>query len=270
MSIVDGWWRIVAASVAGDGHLGRGGGCEDATRTAVLPDGTAIVAVADGVSTAPCGAAGAAVAVDVARVLLVERLADSDEHPATAREWHELLDEVFGEVNGRLAAMAALAFPDAPDAPRRFRTTLAAVVLTDDWCVAGLVGDALVGVRRGDGSLHAVIPPTDGSTAIDAPDTLPRLDGALRVRAVVIRERLASVFVATDGMAAGLLESAPGGGVLPRGALGTALFDLVGGGGGSHDLAEILLGHTGLRARTNDDRTLVVVTRDPDARPGTA
>ncbi|MFN2251134.1 MAG: protein phosphatase 2C domain-containing protein, partial [Anaerolineae bacterium] len=57
-------WRVVAASVTGTSHAARGVDCQDAHAYVVRPDGTLILAVADGAGSADQSADGARIAVE--------------------------------------------------------------------------------------------------------------------------------------------------------------------------------------------------------------
>src|SRR5438876_7437042 len=51
-------WRRLGASVIGSGHISRGVECQDAHGVAELPDGTLVIAVADGAGSARRSAEG--------------------------------------------------------------------------------------------------------------------------------------------------------------------------------------------------------------------
>lgn len=59
-------WRALGASVAGAGHRARRVGCEDAHAVEVTPDGSLLVAVADGAGSAARAARGSSLAVAAA------------------------------------------------------------------------------------------------------------------------------------------------------------------------------------------------------------
>ena len=59
-------WTVAGASVAGSAHIREGLPCQDSHAYRELPDGTLLIAVADGAGSAPHGGLGASLAVAAA------------------------------------------------------------------------------------------------------------------------------------------------------------------------------------------------------------
>lgn len=247
-------WRIVGASVAGTSHRARAAGRQDAFASRALPDGTLILAVADGAGSAPRSAEGATRAaehvVHSLRRMILKRC------PQTDADWERVIWRAC--LNARLSVLALARFARRP--PRDFATTLTCAVLTDERLIVGQVGDGLAVVRDVGGVLHAPVRPSRGEYANETAFlTMPGMTHALQV--VVTPVRGQAVAVTTDGLLR-LAAKIPG--YEPFPPFFTPLFAFVEGATdtarAAHALAQFLDSER-VNGRTDDDKTLVLATR---------
>lgn len=129
-------WRVIAASVQGVSHVKADLPCQDAHAYAVLPDGTLLVAVADGAGSAAEAERGAQLAAETAvaylRQALIEYVA-----PADATAWRTCLLAAFQTTRQRLEDEAA----QHGFALRDLAATLIVLVASETCLVAAHVGD---------------------------------------------------------------------------------------------------------------------------------
>lgn len=165
-------WQVIGASVAGTAHTRAGRPCEDAHAWRRRPDGTLLLAVADGAGSAARAAEGAAGAVTAVIAAADRGLGEAP--PTTVAGWQALLAQAVLAARTALealvprpaAALAAAASPDAalPVAPvlRDFATTLLLAVVRADWIAAVQIGDGALVIRDGAGALTVVTHPNHG------------------------------------------------------------------------------------------------------------
>ncbi|MFN2115602.1 MAG: PP2C family serine/threonine-protein phosphatase [Anaerolineae bacterium] len=194
-------WRVVAASVTGTSHAARGVDCQDAHAYVVRPDGTLILAVADGAGSADQSADGARIAVERVIEVIDARLdAASSEDLARAQHgdaatpsevvggvvaarppdeqwWRGLLTSAVQAARARIDQLAE----HAGLAPRAYACTLTCVVATSEQLAVAQIGDAAAVARHPDGALHIVGVPQRGEYANEAyflttPDAMERLE----------------------------------------------------------------------------------------------
>lgn len=140
-------WKVVAASVTGRAHTGRGQGNEDAIRSVRLANGTTILALADGAGSASRAAEGATLAVAAATEALSKSLAGESE----SVELSDSLLEAMAAVRRALAARVRELRPEARAKSRELSSTLLLAVLRGDTLGVLQIGDgaAVVGNRSG-------------------------------------------------------------------------------------------------------------------------
>ena len=183
-------WQVVGAVVRGVSHERLGLPCQDAQETRVLPDGTLLVALADGAGSASFSDQGARCAVNEALNSLAASL--EGEPPADADGWRCLLREVFDTARAAVIWLAATnaaedvakGQPAAQDSPapedmvapeilesfedpaalpgeearaasepppeRAYATTLTCAIATRDQLVVGQIGDGVVVAGEGE------------------------------------------------------------------------------------------------------------------------
>lgn len=252
-------WRIVGASVEGTSHRARAAGCQDAFASRALPDGTLVLAVADGAGSAPRSAEGAARAAEH-MVTSVRRMA-LKRRPVTDDDWARVIRRAF--LNARLSVLAVARGARRP--PRDFATTLTCAVLTDERLVVGQVGDGLVVARDGNGQLHAPVRPSRGEYANETAFlTMPGMTHALQVAVTPVRGE--AVAVMTDGLLR-LAAKVPGYEPFPPFFAPLFAFaDSATDTARSVDALAQFLDSERVNGRTDDDKTLVLAARLPETQ----
>jgi hypothetical protein len=242
-------WHVVGASVQGTAHARLGVPCQDAHVWRVLPDGTLVLAIADGAGSAARSLEGAQAAVQAALDAMTGGLASPEPCQPEA-----LLRDVFARARASVAALAAGADTPLP----QFATTLmAALVTTDGLSVASLGDGALVADAGGELRLASALPQkgeyaneTHFLTQDDALDfvQIARCDGPVR-----------AVAATTDGLMRLALRLPD---YLPHAPFFQPLFAFAGNGhdGAADELATFLASER-VTARTDDDKTLVIAVR---------
>jgi hypothetical protein len=253
-------WKVTGVTVTGEAHLARGVPGEDAFGHHVAEDGTALLAVADGVSSASRAREGSALACGAAvsrgARLLAPIIMRSD-----PRMLERLVRDVLHDVHRRLrAAASTLVEGDAPQAP--FASTLAVAAVSGSAAAVGAVGDAFVVGRRADDSLHLLLPPRDAGEFVNTTATIGADRALARARYVMVTDPdLTGIALSTDGLAEACVDDAG----TPRqrvhdGLVGAALRH-VDGRRTVGELSQTLATHESLREITDDDRTLVLAVR---------
>lgn len=250
-------WRVVSASVEGTSHRARGGGCQDSHASRALPDGTLIIAVADGAGSAPRSAEGATraaahIVASLRRMLLKRR-------PVTDEEWERVMRRAF--LNARLSVLAVAR--GAGRRPRDFATTLTCAVLTAELIVVGQIGDGLVVVQTHEGELLAPVRPQRGEYANETGFlTMPGMTHGMQVAVVSAHGR--AVAAITDGLIR-LATRVPDYQPFPR--FYAPLFAFVDGAVETSQAAAALvqfLDSARVNERTDDDKTLLLAARIPE------
>jgi hypothetical protein len=143
---------MLAGSVAGRSHVANDRGNEDAVRTAVLPNGTLLLALADGAGSAPWAGDGAWLSVDTA----AKALATFGGQAASEVGLSHALRQVRHEV-------AVLACEQGAR-PRDFACTLLLAAISADTLAVLQVGDGAI-VARSNGDWRRVTRPLRGRHA---------------------------------------------------------------------------------------------------------
>ena len=136
-------WTVLGGSATGTTHTSAGIGCQDA-HAWFVGGGSCCFAVADGAGSRPRSAEGSVAAVE--SVVEMVRAARSSAVPS--------VETLFDGARARLEGLASEEGCDVDE----FATTLAVVVVTDDRCEVGQVGDTIVVVRDVGGALRAIAP----------------------------------------------------------------------------------------------------------------
>ena len=138
-------WQVVGAAVKGVSHQRLGLPCQDAQGFRLLPDGTLLVALADGAGSARFSDQGAQRAVEAGLDALAEGLQAGP--PVETPAWESLLRQAFltaREAVLRLAEESLAEDADHPAPARAFACTLTLTVAAAERLVAGQVGDGAV------------------------------------------------------------------------------------------------------------------------------
>ncbi|MDQ4078059.1 MAG: protein phosphatase 2C domain-containing protein [Chloroflexota bacterium] len=169
-------WRIVGASVQGTSHQRADLPCQDAYSIQVVEDETLLIAVADGAGSAPCAEEGAQHAVEQAMAAMRSVLKVPT--PDTEEAWITGLTGVFEQARQALQELA-----HRQDRPlSQFATTLLCTMVTEQWLIAGQIGDGVIVAHTGDDALFTVVEPQRGEYAnetrfLTSPAALDYLDG---------------------------------------------------------------------------------------------
>jgi hypothetical protein len=219
-----------------------------------------LVAVADGAGSAERSDQAARCAVEGALAALEGALAAG--MPQSDAEWEGLLAQAFDQ-----ARQAVLGMAEAEElAPRAFATTLTCAVATATCLTVGQIGDGVVVAQSEDGQLLAATQPQRGEYAnetlfLTMPDAL---------QAVVCRvyaQPVTGLAIMTDGLirlALNMARNEPHASFFgPLLAFTMQADDLTQAG---KQLAAFLASER-VCARTDDDKTLVLVVHMSDSQP---
>jgi len=149
-------WNVVRASVRGTGHIKNGIPCQDYNNYEVVAGEFVIVAVADGVGTAPKADEGAKLAVEA--FLSSARKALDDHYASEEDEWLDIVANAFQDAKKDLEREAHTKFLK----PEAYGTTLIAVILGRDWLVTGHIGDGGAVALFANKQLMTISPPQRG------------------------------------------------------------------------------------------------------------
>ncbi|MDC0741584.1 PP2C family serine/threonine-protein phosphatase [Polyangium mundeleinium] len=263
-------WRVTRVSVAGTSHIARGVPCQDASYHDVNGD-LCVIAVADGVGSAPRSEDGARVASEMAVRFLIEKAVARD---ASEAEWRALLQEAAERA---LLEVRALAERETEEL-RAFASTLLIVAATGESAAAFQVGDGAIVALFGTADLQALTLPKKGEYANEVLPLTSR--GALEsAQFTFVPQSPTAVAAFTDGLEA-LALSLPRGEPYDRFFL--PIFDL----GARVDETKLAaeigeLFEQRVKKRSDDDLTLAVAIRaagktvepipaKPESAPGTA
>ena len=247
-----GWnWHVVGASVQGTSHRQAGVPCQDAHAYHVLPGEALVLAVADGAGTAERSAQGAQRAVDqVMATFLGAAL------PRDVPGWHTLVREAFAQARQAVEQLAEVQDVEL----RQFASTLLCAVATPDRLVVGQLGDGIVVARAPDGDLFAATEPQHGEY-VNETLFLTMLDALERVQVKVHEQPVRAVAAMSDGLTRLATVVADNS---PHAPFFRPLFDFCAQMEDEHEAGEQLaafLASDRVRARTDDDKTLVLAVR---------
>ena len=245
MPVSSAGWQVLGASVVGTTHQERDVPCEDAHATRVTATGLMVVAVADGAGSAPRAARGAKIAVEAA---------------VTAIE-----DDDVGDLDAvASAAVHAARFAVETEAGEEDVSELACtliVVVTD--------GKALAHAQVGDGGV--VIRRNNAYEALAAPERGEYLNETCFITSASWEEQLCvgstdacgidAFGVFTDGVQLLALDLVNG---EPHPGFFAPLFDWASKPHADTADLDAFLASERVGARTDDDKTLVLVTRVVD------
>ncbi len=239
-------WRVFGASVVGTRHQQAGRGCEDAHCYRVL-DQVALLAAADGASSAPRAAEGSTRAVEAALSSLDGSVSAT---PPTDRDgWLRVVDRAMVDALDALRALAA------DGNLRDFDTTLLLSIVAPDWLVAAQVGDGAIVAQVAE-QLTSLTLPSHGEY-VNETIFLTSADYQRGVQRHVrsdVRE-VQGVALLTDGLEP-LALNLPSG--EPYGPFFEPLFKLAAGHDFSADEIASFLSSERVCQRVDDDRTLLL------------
>lgn len=245
-------WRILAASSTGVSHRNSGRGCDDAYAVGAT-ETCLIVAVADGAGSAEHSAIGARYAVEWAVAAATQEL-------VTARvegvdELERILRLSVSTARAQLDALSSLGGPT----PNELAATLIVVLASRDFVAAAQVGDGAVVLRLQDGTITALTVPErfeylNQTTFITSPNALDTL--AVSISTAAVRQFV----VMTDGLQGLAFDLATDNPFIP---FFEPLFSFAEGATASDVALFTFLESDRVNESTDDDKTVVLVTRGP-------
>jgi hypothetical protein len=248
-------WHVVGASVVGTSHQEMGTSCQDAHAYRISPTGELIVAIADGAGSAPRSAEGAALAVQSA----VDSLTRACEQGTMndAEVWQVAMQRCFNDAINALSELAE----ETGSPLTLFATTLTCAVLTTDMVVLGQIGDGFVVAQDEENMVFSLSQPQRGEYAnevyfLTMPQALNKVDISVHIM------DMRALAMSTDGLLR-LALRLPN--FSPHPPFFTPLFNFVSQADddelATRQLYEFLISPR-VCARTEDDKTLVLVSRD--------
>lgn len=183
-------WKIAGASTQGTSHLKLSTPCQDSHAYAQFPDGTLVIAVADGAGSAKHSELGSAEAVKA-----VIAFAQSAVFPQLGVGWMRFLLNAFEQARLALETLA----PEENVDLRDLACTLWVVVVTDELVAVARLGDGFAVAQLEDGSFFSLMRQQKGEYANETVFlTVP--DAIDRVEIMVYHASVKSVAVSTDGL----------------------------------------------------------------------
>jgi protein phosphatase 2C-like protein len=146
-------WRVIGASVQGEGHRRVGQSCQDANEWREVTNDILVAAVADGAGSASCSEVGSALAARAAVAEAVRQL--HGKLPATDDEWRDLLSHCCHAARHDVVSQAMV----LEVAPIELATTLLVAVVTPDRLAVAQIGDGAVVARLADENYISVTRP---------------------------------------------------------------------------------------------------------------
>ena len=261
-------WRFGHASVAGTAHLREGRGCQDVGCCAVVAPagdpGVLVACGADGAGSAPRGEEGARLACasfleSVSELYRPEQGDGAPDELARPAWWARLVEAWLTRFRDRVAQAAE---PDRSDR-REFACTFLGAVVADGWAGLVQIGDGAIVVDGGDGleSYASFVWPRRGEYANE---TYFATDdrAAEHVDLDLLPRRIDEIALLTDGLQGLVLDYARR---APHGPFFARVFAPFR--AASDDCAALsaqlaaFLASPRVRARTDDDTTLILATR---------
>ena len=247
-------WRVIGAAVQGLSHQRADLPCQDAQGHRKLPDGSLLVAVADGAGSAARSDEGAQAAVQAALDWLTEGLAG--EGPLDELDKIELLLGAFEEARQVLLTLAE----EAGEPLRLFATTLSLAVIRENRLMVGQIGDGVVVGKTTGEELFVASPQQRGEYANET-YFLSQEDALEHVDIQLFEQEIEALAVMSDGLSRLALR-------LPSqephapffGPLFAFLNSVECEAEGDEKLAAFL-GSERICARTDDDKALVLAAR---------
>lgn len=247
-------WQVVGASVAGRWHGRHGVPCQDAYAYEILREGV-VVAVADGLGSAPRSEEGASLAVN--RGIDSLKLTLNKGVPTNPDEWKSLLSSAFLAVRKALKSKAH----EDEEELRSFATTLILAVVMDQWLTVGHIGDGAVVMLSADDKVKMASSPQE-SEYVNEVMPLTSEMALEQVRYNVYQESIKTVALLTDGLQHLSIGTVTG---EPYEGFFGPFFEAISEGGldvkEANKSLEKFLASERVAMKVDDDKTLVLVGR---------
>ncbi len=242
-------WKIVGSSVVGTSHVRLELPCQDAHGSMLLPNGTLLLAVADGAGSASRAAEGASLAVQSSLDWLASKLATSE--PGEDWEWEELLRQTLDHARHALEAQAGSGLL------RELATTLLLAIASENTLATLQVGDGALVCRLG-GVLRVLTPVTD-SEYINVTHFITGSTYAQdAVCTVLPAAEIDAIAAFTDGLQYVAISYPQN---LAHEPFFGPLFTFAENARGDASELEALLGSPRILEKTDDDKTLLLAVR---------
>jgi hypothetical protein len=244
-------WYCVGASVRGTSHDGVGLPCQDAHRFYHLSSGELIIAVADGVGSAPHSDEGAKIACDVAVEHISLYLKDTCS--LTDDELEEVLRSAYQSAFNSIQERAEKEQVHI----REYATTLTVAVITNELVVGAMVGDGMMVVEdiQGEFSCFFSLPKREYANQVVS---ITSAQGPKELQIVSRNAPVKTVSLLTDGLlrlSCDVRKNIPH---APFFQTMTSLLYTVPEQRQASNELQVLLNHPSINERTDDDKTLVV------------
>lgn len=244
-------WYCVGASVRGTSHDGVGLPCQDAHRFYHLSSGELIIAVADGVGSAPHSDEGAKIACDVAVEHISLYLKDTCS--LTDDELEEVLRSAYQSAFNSIQERAEKEQVHI----REYATTLTVAVITNELVVGAMVGDGMMVVEdiQGEFSCFFSLPKREYANQVVS---ITSAQGPKELQIVSRNAPVKTVSLLTDGLlrlSCDVRKNIPH---APFFQTMTSLLYTVPEQRRASNELQVLLNHPSINERTDDDKTLVV------------
>jgi len=244
-------WQGFGASVPGSRHIAANVPCQDAHDFRIVGENRVIVAVADGLGSAAKAEIGAQLAVSTALDYIEMALTSEPEG------WEQLLHNTFRHTRAALEEFAQLKDESVKD----YATTLIVAAVMENGVVVGHIGDGGVVALLADDALQTISPPQQGEYANEVA-ALTSEDALTLLRiAAVTSDNLQGEAVLSDGLQRLAINLSS---YVPYAPFFKPFFDVfplsVETVEVSNALKNFLISDR-VCARTDDDKTLVVVGR---------
>jgi hypothetical protein len=245
------WW-VVATSVAGTQHHTRGQPCQDAYYWCTLPDEVLVAAVADGAGSATLGKVGATLAAGTAATTVCSTPQGAG-WPASDEAWRQRLIDAMRAAQASVVAEARARQVSVRD----LASTLILVVAMSDRVAVAHIGDGAVVVSDQAGRLIALTVPQSGAYPNET--TFLLSPQALDTAQVCVWHGLPRHVIAfSDGLQRLALHMPAGHPHAPFFVPLLRFMETVTEGSEAHAQVEALLRSPRMRARTDDDITLLL------------
>jgi hypothetical protein len=243
-------WNVLAASVAGTGHVARQLPCQDAHAVVRLDNGALIAAVADGAGSAKRSDEGAACAVRAGTQFLAYRL--RERVPENATECEQWLAAAVD------AARAALLEQFPAEALPELATTLLLTFVSGPWLASIQIGDGATVCRDGRGQLHVLSKEARGEY-VNETSFLTSANYRASVHTSILRDaEIDALAMLSDGVEFLALRYSDNTAHEP---FFSALFAFARNSASTHRELEDFLSSERVCERTDDDKTLVLAVR---------
>jgi hypothetical protein len=251
-------WRHISQSVVGPAHAVEGGFCQDCRSVQIFGTGTTsslLACIADGAGSAKHGGIGAQIAC---RSILEYASAYFEIHHSFTGLDTSVVLQWCENIRHRLEREAA----NRRSFTRAFATTLCAAIIAPDHATFFQVGDGAI-VLSNRGVLGVVFWPQSGEYA-NSTNFLTAGDFAEHLEFLSVPAKITDVALLTDGLERLALSFEN---QVPHPPFFRPLFDALHTNGDVDALSEALslfLQSESVRARSDDDKTLVLASRRRD------